>query len=313
MIISSIVFFLVACIVLVVSATLTIKALIKIAAYLRLSDFVVGFIIMALATSIPELFVGVTSAMNKVPSLSLGDVIGSNIVDITLVIGLVAILARGIQIKGKIVIRDTYFAVGVAILPILLMLDRYLSRTDGLVLLLAFFLYALRLWRQRKRFKKISNHVARKEFFKSVFLFVVGVVLLVASAKIIVDLGSNLAIEFGVPLILIGVAFLAIGTSLPELVFEVKAVLAKREGMALGDLLGSVVTNSALVLGLVGLIYPITIADFSLFIVAAAFLVVVLVLFTFLLRTKDRLSWKEGIILIMFYIIFIIVELSIRQ
>lgn len=280
---------------------------------MRLSDFVVGFIIMALATSIPELFIGITSAMNKVPSLSLGDVLGSNIADVTLVIGLVAILARGIQIKGKIAIRDTYFAVGIAILPILLMLDRYLSRADGIVLLLAFSFYVLKLWSQRKRFRKTSNHITRKEFLKSVFLFAVAVVLLVVSAKFIVDLGSNLAIEFGVPLILIGIAFLAIGTSLPELVFEIKAVIAKREGMALGDLLGSVVTNSALVLGLVGLIHPIAIADFSLFIVAAAFLIVALVLFTLLLRTKDRLSWKEGMILIMLYIIFITVELSIRQ
>jgi len=302
----------VACVILVLSGSLIIKTLARIAAYLKLSDFVIGFMVMALATSVPELFVGLNSAFARAPTLSLGDIIGSNIIDLTLVIGLVAILARGIQIKGKIAIGDTYLAMVIAILPILLMLDHHLSRADSVVLLLAFSFYTLRLFRQRKRFKKIFDHVTKKDLFKNVFLFVIGVVLLLGSAKFIVSFGAALAIGLGVPLIFIGIAFLAVGTSLPELVFEVKAVLAGREGMALGDLLGSVVTNSTLVLGLVGLICPFYITDFLLFGIGSIFLTVALVLFTFLLRTKDKLSWKEGMILIMIYVIFMMVELSVK-
>jgi cation:H+ antiporter len=311
MIILNILGLVVAATIMVLSGTLIIRALTKIASYLKLSDFVVGFIIMAFATSSPELFVGITSVINDVPSLSLGDILGSNIVDITLVLGLVTILARGIKVQGKIILRDTYLAVFIAILPLLLMLDRNLSRVDGAILVLSFIFYITWLWRQRKRFKKFSDSISKRQFLNSIFLFIIGVALLLISANFIVSFSTSLAINFGLPLILIGIVVVAIGTDLPELVFEIKAVRSKREGMALGDALGSVVTQGTFVLGIVGILSPFTIENYKLFIVSAIFLIAALILFTCLVRTKKALSWKEGIVLIMFYILFLIVELSI--
>lgn len=309
MIIINIIGLLLAGVILVLSGSLTIKTLLKIASYLNLSDYTIGFIIMAFATSLPELFIGINSILANTPSLALGDILGSNIVDLTLVLGLVAILARKIQIKGKIAIRDTYLAVFIAILPILLMLDRDLNRTDAIVLLFVFSFYIIKLWWQRKRFKKTSNSISKKEFIKNIILLIVGMALLLISANLMVSFSTTVALGLGVPLILIGVIIVAIGTGLPELVFEIKAVMIKREGMSIGNALGSVVVQGTMILGIVGLISPFTIENFKLFLIAAVFLLLSLALFTFFLRTKDALSWKEGMILIMLYIIFIIVEL----
>ncbi len=304
--------FIIACLVLVISGTLLIKALPKIASYLKISGFVIGFILIALSTSAPELFIGITSALNRTPILSLGDVLGSNIINLTLVIGLVAIFARGIQVKGKVVKRDLFYTFIITLLPLFLMLDRQLSRLDGIVLLLVFLFYLISLLSQKRNRVENALKISRKEFFKNCFLFSIGIILLLISAQAIVHFGSLLALELGLPLILIGIAIVALGTSLPELTFQINAVIAKREEMALGDLLGSVSANSALVLGIVAIICPIDITDFSLFLVVAGFLIIALILFTILVRTKEKLTWKEGMILIFLYIIFIFVEFSVK-
>ncbi len=308
----NIIIFIIACLILVISGTLLIRSLPKMASYLKISGFVIGFILIALSTSIPELFIGITSALNRTPILSLGDVLGSNVINLTLVIGLVVIFARGIQVKGKVIKRDLFYTFIITLLPLFLMLDRQLSRLDGIVLLLVFLIYLISLLSQkRNRTKNVSN-ISRKEFLKSSLIFSLGIILLLISAQVIVHFGSLLALELGLPLILIGIAIVALGTSLPELTFQINAVRAKREEMALGDLLGSVSANSALVLGIVALIYPITITDFSLFLVVAGFLIAALILFTILVRTKEKLTWKEGLILVFLYIIFIIVEFSVK-
>ena len=114
-----------------------------------------------------------------------------------------------------------------------------------------------------------------------------------------------------IPSILIGLFMVSIGTTLPELTFEVKAVLAKHRYMALGDLLGSVVANSTLVLGVTALIHPIT-ADFLLFITSASFMVVVAFLFMTFVESEKKITLQEGIALIMLYVLFIIVMFNMR-
>ena len=101
--------FLVSCLVLVLSGSWVVKSLSKIASFLRISEFLVGFVIMALSTSIPELFVGITSSLAKNPALALGTVIGSNIVDLTLVIGIVIVLAKGIGTERRFMKRDSFY------------------------------------------------------------------------------------------------------------------------------------------------------------------------------------------------------------
>lgn len=288
-----------------------VKLLSRLAGYFKVSYFAVAFIIMAAATSVPELLVGINSALDKTSTLSLGVVLGSNIADLALVFGVILILAKTITLESTIAKKDAYYMVLIAILPLILLYDRTLSRTDGLILLLAFGLYSYAIfWSKQKFFKAFhldNNHIPKlMGIAKNFFYFLIGLGLLLISAKYVVDYGNQLALALNLPLILIGISVLALSTSLPELVFEWKAIGSGKKEMALGDLIGSVVTNSALVLGITALIYPIEIRTFSVFLIAAVYFLLLLVFFLF--NLSKPLGPKTGIFLILSYIIFLVLE-----
>jgi len=313
MLLLDILLFVASCVLLVVSTRLLVKSLRDISAYLGLREFVVGFMVMAIATSLPELFVGINAALEKTQELSLGNVIGANIVDLTLVIGSVALLSRGIKIRSEIARRDALYMLIMAILPIILMLDGYLSFIDGLVLLLAFLMYMIRLFNQRKEFRKVTNHVSKKKVKKDILLLLIGISVLLLSSRFVVMFASSLAVDLSIPTMIIGLLLVSIGTTLPELAFETKAAISGHVDMTLGDLFGSVVVNSTLVLGTVAIIAPIAVSNFLIFSVAAGFMIFTLVLFILFIRSNEGLSWQGGIALILLYIIFIILELVLEM
>lgn len=302
-------FFLISCLVLFFSATFLVKSLSKIARFLRIQEFTAGFIIMAIATSLPELFVGIAAALEKNTALALGNVIGSNIVDLTLIAGIGVVLVKGYRIKTKETKKDALFMVGFALLPLILMvLGQKISRGDGLLLLLFFSIYLVRMIKKRKYYpKKYENKVPRKQIVFNVFLFVFCLVILFLSAHYAVVYGKALSLDLALPPIIIGLFLIAFATSLPELVFETSAILKGHSEMALGDLIGSVIANSSLVLGVTALIYPIS-ADFFLALTSGIFMLIVCFIFAAFVKSGDRFSWKEGVSLILFYIFFIVLE-----
>ena len=305
MLIINLLFFLISCLVLAISGHFIVKSLVKIVQYYELKEFLTGFIIIAIATSIPDLFVGVSSALNQIPSLSLGNIIGSNIIKLTLIVGVAALLGKRIKFEKEIEKKDIIYTSVIAILPIILFLDHELSRIDGIVLLIIFSLYVFRLITRSGHFKKVSNGVARKEVPINVINFIISLIILLISAYFVVEYSSLLITDLALPPILIGLVIISLGTSLPELSFEIYSVLKGFSGMALGNLLGSVVVNSTLVLGITSIILPIK-AYFPSFIIGTLFLVINLILFIIFAKTKKEISWKEGIILIMLYVIFTI-------
>jgi len=312
MLISNLVIFIISCLVLILSGSFLVKSLAKIASFLKISEFVVGFLIMAVATSVPELFVGITAALNANPALALGTVIGSNIVDLTLVIGIVILLSRGIEVKQMKIKKDALFMFFIAILPLVLMfLGNTLSRVDGVILIAVFLLYSYKLLKQSRSFsKKVEDGIKRVEIVSYSVLFIISLFLLFFSANYVVKYATLLSIDLALPPILIGLFLIALGTSLPELVFGARAALTGHGGMSLGDIMGAIVVNSTLVLGVTAIIYPIT-ADFLLFLVSGVFMILIIFLFVTFLESGNKLSWREGVSLIMFYIFFIILELYI--
>lgn len=305
--------FVLSAIVLSISGDFIIKRLLKLAHGLQIQLFLVSFILMAFATSLPELFVSITASIEKAPTLALGNVIGSNIVDLTLVAGLAIIVGRGIKVKTKFIINDALYMVCLSALPIALMLDGTLSRIDAVIVLVAVIVYFFNIIKKRVQFKKKMNNsnIARKKrsifIIKNLTLFVVGMAFLLFSAKFLVDASLRISTELNLPKMFIGLFLVAIGTSLPELVFEVKSALKGYGELALGDAMGSVVVNSTLILGVAALINPI-VAPFSLFIVSAIFMVFVAIIFTIFLMTGNGFSLTEGIVLLLFYVLFIVVE-----
>jgi len=303
--------FLVACGLLTLSGNFLLRSLEKIAKSYELREFVIGFIVIAFATSIPELFVGIISSLEKIPSLSLGNIIGANIVNLTLVIGMVSLLGKTVKVESEIEKRDIVYTSMIAILPLVLFLDGELSRFDGIVLLFMFFLYMLRLFFQRKRFKKVLNGVVRKEIPIETVIFIISLIALLISSRFIVQFASDIALELALPPILIGLVVVSIGTTLPEITFEIYSVLKEYSGMAMGNLLGSVVANSTLILGIASVIYPIR-AYFPSFLGGALFLMLSLLVFGIFAKTGKEITRKEGMIFLILYILFLIFSIFTR-
>ncbi|MBL7170326.1 MAG: sodium:calcium antiporter [Candidatus Aenigmarchaeota archaeon] len=313
MLITNLLFFTISCAVLIVSGSFLIKSLSKIASFLKISEFVAAFILMAFATSVPELFVGISAALIKNPALILGTVIGSNIAVLTLIIGIAIIIGRGINIDSPNIKKDAMFMFFIALLPVVLMLiNQSLSRIDGAILVSVFLFHLYRMYKKTKIFsKEMKGNIKRKEIVIAVFLFIASLVLLFYSAEFVVKYATLLSVDLALPSIIIGLFLVAIGTSLPELVFQSKAVLEGHSDMAMGDVIGAVVVNSTLVLGVSALIYPIT-AHFLLFLVSAVFMIVIAFLFATIMGITNRLSLNVGISFLLFYIFFVMVEFYIK-
>jgi len=313
MLIPNLILFLIACLVLVTSGTLLVKSLTKLATYLRVSEFIIGFMILAFATSIPELFVGINAAIAKNTSLALGMVIGSNIANLTIIMGIAILLKRGISIKSKKTKADSLYMFAIAILPFTLMLiGNSISRIDGIILICAFFVYARKLYKERKIFtKELKNHQKRSAPIFNTLLFIASLVLLFLASKYVIHYAELLSIDLALPPIIMGLFLIALGTSLPELVAGARAVMMGHTEMALGNIIGSVIVNSTLVLGVTALIFPIT-AELLLFFTSGIFMLLITFLFATFVESGNRLYIKEGIALIFFYVFFIIIEFYVK-
>jgi len=305
--------FIVSCVFLSLAGKWVVESLIKVTRFLKVREFIVASILMAFSTSLPELFIGITSAFNKTPQLSFGDIIGSNIIILTLIVSIAAFVGKGLKFEGKTLQISSLYASLIALIPLLLILDGKASRADGLILLLALGLYFHQLLHGEERFRKVFNRFKRdnnefKSFLKNIGIFFGGVFILLASAQGIVFSTSYLAKEFNSTLVIIGALLVAIGTSLPEITFGVRSIVMGHKEMILGDLMGSVVINSTLIFGLVSLISPVEILNFSPYFIGIIFTVVATLFFSIFARTHEIISRKEALFLLLIYIAFVITQ-----
>lgn len=298
---------LIASFILIKGADLTITSLGKIGKIFHWSPFLLSFIFVAVATSLPEIFVGITSAIHKIPSLSLGNVIGANIINLTLILGLCAIIASKIKFS-KATRNQTFFSLFASFLPVLLALDGKISRFDGIALLTLFVVYLVFIFFEEKKIPEKILNQTNNHFFKNFIFLILGLILLIGSAEIIIRLAQVLAIDLKLSLILIGLVLVSLGTTLPELAFGVRAAFKKQEEFSLGNSLGTVVANSCLALGLAAIIFPIKITDFSIFLISALFFLLAIIIFMIFITTHNELSRTEGIFLVLFFVVFLIIQ-----
>lgn len=309
--------FVIACYVLVRSGAVLVKVLTMMSRYFKLTEYVFAFILMTFATALPELFIGIAAAIEDVSVIALGNTIGSNLLKLTFILGLVAIIAKGLKIESKIAKRDAWIIFFIALLPLLLLFDKKLSRGEGVLLMVIFGWYIYHILRCKDAFRKRMNSMTKDsevfvKLLKNVFYFILAIAVLLFSSWVVIEMAKLIAKELYLPLVLIGIILVAIGTSLPELVFGVNAVIARHEGLSLGTLIGSVVINSTFILGLVAVISPITIENFRIIYIGGGFMLVSILLANLFISSRDKISWKEGLILIVFYIIFLVVEFLLK-
>lgn len=305
---------------LIKSADIVITAIRRISRQTHTKIFTLSAIVLALGTSFPELFVGITSAIEGKPELSLGDVAGSNIANMSLVAGLTALAAGRVRVHGNYLRRDVWIASIAGMLPLFLLMDGQLSRVDGLILLTTYFAYATGFFRTRfieigkeqkeesfiYRFFRKFNHIDGVKTKELGRLFV-GVALLLFSADAIVRLATNMAALANIPDFVVGLVIIAAGTSLPEFAFSLRSIKEHRPRMFFGNLLGSTIANSTLVIGTVSVIAPIKVMAVNEYIIAAAAFVIVFSSFWYFVKTKHRLDRWEGAALLLLYGLFLVV------
>lgn len=312
-------FFLLSCFLLVKAGEFSVKALIRISQFLKWTEFFVSFILMAFATSIPEFFVGIVSAIRKAPEVSFGNIIGANVINLTLIIGISAIVANGLKLERAVARRDSLYTAFIAVLPIIALLDGIISRADGLILIIVTIFYFYQVFSQKEIFRRIFKDTFKKRtaklwrrFFIDIFIFVFSVIFLFLSAEGIVRSATYFSKIVNISLLFFGIIFVSLGTALPELVFGIKSVMTGNKEMVLGNVMGSVVVNSSLILGTVAIICPIKITKISLYFVGAFFTIVSAIFFYFFSRHEEHISKKEGKFLIIIYFIFILFELILQ-
>jgi cation:H+ antiporter len=299
---------------LIKSTEILIQALNRLSEISHIGKFAVTSSLLALATSLPELFVGITAALEKQSSLSLGNILGSNIANISLIIGGAAIIGGSIGVVGNFLKKDIFYAFSAGIFPLVLLIDGKLSRVEGLFLLLIYGVYNYTVLLKKKTEKYTTGQMARKIITrlnhkgteKQIAWVFLGAALLVFSADGLVKVAGLIAQSFKIPIFIVGLFLVAVGTSLPELSFEIRAVRKKEVGMVFGNLLGSIIANSTLVLGLVALINPIILkSGFKPYLWATIAYLIIFSLFWFFIKTKKKLERWEGLLLLLIYFLFI--------
>ncbi|MDZ4232026.1 MAG: hypothetical protein U1C72_02110, partial [Candidatus Pacearchaeota archaeon] len=283
-----------------------------------MKEFVIAFFFMAIASSIPNLFVGISSVLHGIPELSFGDVVGNSVVDLTLVAALAGLIGGQISSGGRLIQTSVLFAIGVAFLPLLLILDGTLERGDGVVLILVFLLYSAWLLARRKEFTQVYNHGGQvpepvrhfRTFFVSLGAIALSAAMLLLSAEGIVRSATFFAGALGIPISMIGILGVGLGSALPELYFAVAAARRGNSKIILGQLLGSVIVLATLVIGIVALLHPIEIQDFSPFSIGRFFLVISAFFFLLFTRTDRKITRKEAGFLLFLYLAFVVTEIA---
>jgi len=326
MLISQIIIFAVSFLVLAWASKVLISSLTKISQFLQVSEYALAFIVMGIATSVPELFLSISSSFQGIGHLSLGNVIGANILNITLVVGLVALLAGGIK-SGP----ETHSKIApifiIVILPLLLLYDGLLDWIDGSLLIIVYFWYLSGLLKTKKVLEEtkeslISPEDSRPDIqeniaiegklqgrIKDIFVFLGAMIILLASSFFIINAAQSIALSMNLGLVTFGIFIVALGTTVPELVFGVRSVMLKHDEMTIGNVLGSLAVNSTLVLGIASIISPINISLGRELVIPAAFLIVALIIFRFVLRDGViAVTKKEGFFLVILYGLFVLLN-----
>lgn len=307
MVLESFAIFIVSSLVLVKAASYAVRSILRIAHHLKFSEFFAAFVVGGFIAIMPEFFIGINSALEGRPEIGLGTLIGSNVADLTIVIGIIALVGHKININRKISKNNLRFLF-VTSLPIVFMLDGFITNYEGFILILAFLIYNFSIIKNEKIFRNKDGKDG-KMLAKNFAIFAVSMVALFISSHFIVDSAINISTALFVPTIIIGLFLVAIGTTLPELTFSLKAVHAKHKEVALGDILGNVAADSTFSIGVISIISPIA-ADFSIFVTATIFMIFSAILVVTFLQANRRITWNESFALFFAYFLFVIIELK---
>lgn len=295
---------------LIKGATLSTKYAFKVAENFKLSKYIIGFIIIAIISIIPEVFVSINSALEGVPALGLGTLFGGNVADMTLVFAVIIFFAgRGIKIESKI-LKENLIYPFILIIPIILGLDGYYSRWEGLGLIITGLIFYYLTFRKNAEKQIVSSVVIieRKNRNKDILFLLLSMASLLIGSHFIVTSTINLASYIGISSTVIGMLIIGVGTTMPELFFCLSAVKKNNDSLAMGDLLGTVLADATVVIGLLALISPFYFPQKIIY-SAGIFMVISSFMLFYFMYSGKFLSKKESYFLLLFWILFVFVEI----
>ncbi|MBS3061652.1 MAG: sodium:calcium antiporter [Candidatus Diapherotrites archaeon] len=287
-----------------------IRRLVNLSRHFGLSEFSISFLVVGGVSIIPELVIGLESALSQSSQLGLGIVFGSNVADLSLVLGLVALSSASLRLHKETagLIRMMFLAV---LLPVLLLLDGEISRFDGVILVGAFLLY---VWfvlhstgSKLHGEKKISSEVWSDVL---AVLFLLLIILLMGG--VISETANGLSVALALPVFFVG-TIVAIGTCLPELSLALESARSEHAELGFGDVFGNVVADCLLTIGLIAIVSPIRLVQPVLGIVTGTWMVLMLLLVALLFSSRTQIGKKEGAGLVLLYVIFLVVELFFEE
>ena len=281
----------------------------SIAKTLKVPSLIIGLTIVAFGTSAPELAVSITSALNGQNGIAVGNVVGSNIFNTLMVVG-VAAMIYPLTVKKSVLFKEFPFTVLSGIVLFILAIDVFmesgttniLSRTDGAMLLIFFciFMYYL-IESALKARDSEEEEINAIPLWKSIVFSVVGIIGIIFGGDMVVDSATNVALSLGMSETLVGLTIIAIGTSLPELVTSVVAAKKGESDIALGNVIGSSIFNVFLILGVSSVLHPI---ELSGPIIIDIFIMIIVTLITFAFSINKRINRIEGGALVAGYIAY---------
>lgn len=275
-----------------------------VAKLLKIPSVVIGLTIVAMGTSAPEAAVSITAGLEGNNDIAIGNIIGSNIFNLLVVVGVCAVM-KGVVTDKDILKRDMPVNIGVSALLLLFLLDSKITRIEGIILLILFVAYMIIVVGEG-----LKNRTEQAEEVKilspiiSIIYILGGLAAVVFGGNLVVDNASEIARNFGLSQNLIGLTIVAVGTSLPELVTSIVATRKGESGLALGNAVGSCIFNILFILGMSGTLSPMVSTRESF--VDICVLTVVTIMMLLFGKTKGMTSRAEGAICILVYIGYLV-------
>ncbi|MCF6246186.1 MAG: calcium/sodium antiporter [Desulfobacula sp.] len=269
---------------------------------------IIGLTIVSFATSAPELLVSLVASFNGSGGISLGNILGSNVINITLVLGISAMI-KPVTIQYRIIRTELPYMIFISIVFWILCMDSSIGRTDGVILLTllaVFLIYGIATARENSS-KRKKSFIDRVLILKNICFIISGIVMLAYGAKFVVKEAIDIAERIGLSQTFIGISIVALGTSLPELATSAVAAAKGESDISVGNVVGSNLFNICLVMGVVGILSPMTI-DSSLHFFEFPFMIFISVTLGFVAFLKQKITKSSGFFFITLFIMYIMVS-----
>ena len=269
-------------------------------------QLVIGLTIVAMGTSAPEAAVSISAAIGGSADITIGNIVGSNILNIFIILGISAVITT-LAVASSTIKYETPFMILVTVLLLVLGLDGTIGLIDGIILIIAFIAYLVYLFIMAKNNKEEQPEAKQMAIWKAILLTIIGLALIILGSNVTVDAATAIAKAFGVSERFIGLTIVALGTSLPELFTSVSAARKHNADIAIGNIVGSNIFNILFVVGISSIIVPVPFASNFIFDTIVAIVAAVLLLVC-CLKTKS-LKRPAGILMLICYAAYFVMIL----